>query len=113
MTPRSKLLSANALMLLGIMPLLLVFIWIILVISYAQQHKGVMGGSDAFLMIGALFVTYVFAALVAGSSALWSVSIVKRNAGVRMQSATIMKTMVAIALVAPLVWYAGISFRLF
>ena len=113
MTPKANLIRANIFMLLGIIPVILVVIWIIFAMFYGRQLKVAMGGSDAFLMIGALSVTYVFAVLIAGSSALWSMSIVKRNAGLHMQSATIMKTMVAIVLVTPLVWYAGISYKLF
>jgi hypothetical protein len=83
MTPHGKLLMANILMLVGIVPLILGISWILAAISYVQQHKGEMGGSDAFLIIAVLIVTYAFAAVVAGSSALWSGSIMRRNAGLR------------------------------
>ena len=113
MTTQGKLLTANILMLVGIVPLILGISWILAVISYDQQHKGEMGGSDAFLMIAVLMVTYAFAAVVAGASALWSMSIVRRNSGLRSRSANVIKALVGLMLGAPLLWYVGMQFNFF
>jgi hypothetical protein len=64
-------------------------------------------------MIAVLIVAYAFAAVVAGSSALWSWSIMRRNAGLRSRSATVMKMVVGAVLGASLLWYVGIQFRFF
>lgn len=112
MAPQNKLRIANVLMLAGILPLILGVSWICAVMSYAQQHKGEMGGSDAFLMIGVLAVTYAFALLVGGAGALWSTLIARRHAGLRTKPATIIRTTVAVFLLAPLLWYFAITFRL-
>lgn len=111
MTPQGKLRMTNVLMLVGIVPLILGIGWILAVISYAQQHRGEMGGSDAFLIIAVLIATYAFALVVSGPSALWSVFIVRRNAGLRTKSATIIKAAVCVVLIAPLLWYIGIIYR--
>lgn len=96
-------------MLVGIVPLLLGISWIFAVIAYAQQHKGQMGGSDAFLMIGVLFVTYAFALIVSGASALWSAALAKRNAGIRTRVSTIIRRFVCLVLLIPFLWYLGIT----
>jgi hypothetical protein len=100
-------------MIVGIVPLILGISWILFAISYAQHHKGEMGGSDAFLMIAVLVVTYAFAAVVAGASALWSMSIARRNSGLRVKSASVMRAIVGIMLGLPLLWYAGIQVNFF
>jgi len=83
MTARSKLWIANVLMVLGIVPLVLGICWIFAVIAYAKQHKGLMGGSDAFLMLGMLLVSYAFALLVSGGSAVWSAFVARRDTRLR------------------------------
>jgi len=93
-------------MVVGIVPLLLGLGWIGAVIAFARQHKGQMGGSDAFLMIGVLFVTYAFALIVSGGSALWSTMVARRNAGLRVRASTIIRSGTCIVLLAPLLWYA-------
>lgn len=99
-------------MLAGIVPLALGLAWIGSVIAYAQQHKGQMGASDAFLMMGVLFVTYVFAVVVSGASALWSAVLAKRHGGIRARSARVIRWCVAVVLLAPLLWFAGVAFSL-
>lgn len=113
MTPHGKLVTANILILAGIAPLMPGISWILVVILYAQQHKGEMGGSDAFLMIAVLIVSYAFAAVVAGSSALWSWSLMRRSASLRTRSAAFMILVLGVMLVAPILCYAGIQFRIF
>lgn len=113
MTTHAKLRTANVLMLIGILPLALGVAWVAAVIASAHRFKGQMGGSDAFLMIAVLLMSYLFALLVAGAGALWSISITKRDAGLRSTPAVILRAVVALALGAPLLWYVGIQFRLF
>jgi len=113
MTPQSKLGVANALMVIGIVPLLLGIGWIFSVIAYAKEHKGQMGGSDAFLMIGVLFVTYGLALLVSGSSALWSAIVARQNPGVSAPTSMAIRRCIYIVLIAPLLWYLGIALSLF
>jgi hypothetical protein len=113
MTPKTKLTVANALMVMGIVPLLLGISWIASVIAYANQHKGQMGGSDAFLMMGVLLLTYVLALLVSGPSALWSATVARRNPGIPARASAVIRSGVYLALIAPLLWYLGITFSLF
>ena len=113
MTPKGKLGVANALMVVGIVPLLLGIGWIFSVVAYAKPHKGLMGALDAFLMMGVLFVTYALALLVSGSSALWSAVVARRNPGMPARASAVIRRCVYIILVAPLLWYLGITFSLF
>jgi hypothetical protein len=113
MTPKTKLGVANALMIAGTVPLLLGIRWIISIIAYAKQHKGQMGASDAFLMMGVLFSTYALALLVGGSSALWSAVVARRNPGMPARASAIIRGCVYLILLAPFLWYLGITFALF
>jgi hypothetical protein len=112
MTLQRKLRIANILMLVGILPLVLGISWIVSGIVYAQQHKGQMGGSDAFLMIGVLIVTYAFALLLGGGSSIWSAVVARRNAGIRATASKIIRISVWFMLAAPLVWYFGLALTL-
>ncbi|MCS0810417.1 hypothetical protein NX774_21045 [Massilia agilis] len=96
-------------MIVGTMPLVLGLIWIVSVIFYAQTHKGQMGGSDAFLMIGVLFITYSFAFLVGGGSALWSALVARGNPDARTRASTLVRRFVCILLGAPLAGYFGLN----
>ena len=109
MTLQSKLRITNALMVVGIVPLLLGIVWVFSVIGYAKEHKGQMGGSDAFLMMGVLFVTYAFALLVSGSSALWSALLARRNPGLPAPASKVVRRCVYVILTAPFLWYMGIT----
>lgn len=113
MTVQGKLRIANALMVVGIVPLLLAIGWIFSVIAYANPHIGEMGGSDAFLMMAVLLVTYASALLVSGSSALWSALVAGRNPGTQAHAYKVIRSCVYLILIAPLLWYLGITFSLF
>lgn len=109
MTPQRKLRLANFLMVLGVVPLLLGIAWIVSAIVYIRQHPGQGAGSDAFLMIFLLVVTYAFALVVSGASALWSALVARRAAGLRDRTAAITRTVVGMILAGPLLWYLGIT----
>ena len=101
MTPQNKLRIANFLMALGVIPLLLGIIWLLIAIAYAQTHKGQMGGSDGFLMMAVLFVTYAIAVVVSGASALFSLVVAKRNTNATTRISTIIRTVTFTVLLAP------------
>ncbi len=96
-------------MAVGIVPLLLGLGWIAAVIAFARQHKGQIGGSEAFLMIGVLFLTYAFALVVSGVSALWSTLVARRNAGLRTRASMIIRGATCLVLLAPLLWYTWMT----
>gem|GEM_PF-2594858 len=109
MRAQRQLAVANLLMLLGLAPLLLGAAWVVAALWYAGQHSGAAGGSDAFLMIAVLGMTYIFALLVAAPGALWSRSLVRRHAPLRTRTATVMKWLVVTALMAPVLAYTGLA----
>jgi hypothetical protein len=112
MSPKSQLRITNILMLAGTVPLGLGLAWIGTVIAYAQQHKGQMGGSDAFLMMGVLFVTYAFAVVVGGGSALWSAVLARRNPDLRARTASVLRWSTVIVLLLPVLCYLGMALSL-
>jgi hypothetical protein len=113
MTPKTKFRLANFFMLAGMAPFLLGLGWIRAVLVYAQHHKGQMGGSDAFLMMGVLLLTYILTLIVSGASALWSAILARRNAAIQARAARAIRWVVCIVLIAPVFWYLGVAFSLF
>jgi len=111
-TPRAKLCIANGLMLAGLAPFALGACWVVAVLSYAQTHKGQMGGGDAIMMMVVLFAGYVFALVVAGGGALWSRAVARRDGAPRSLAAAAIRTLVAVALLPPFIWYLGVTLHI-
>jgi uncharacterized membrane protein len=101
MKPQHKLHIANALMVLGLVPLLIGSYWMfstLVTTNYHQQSQ--IGG--AFLVIGKVIFAYVFALIISGASAVWSAVVEKHNAEIRVRAAGMIRTLVLIMLVVPL-----------
>jgi hypothetical protein len=99
-------------MIAGIMPLVLGIAWVVAVIAHAQSHKGQAGGSDAFLMIAVLIVTYAWALLVGGAGAVWSALVARRHPACASRAAKLIRMLVLAALLAPLALYFALNFAL-
>lgn len=99
-------------MMLGTIPLLSNLGWTLSVIAAVQQHKGRVDESDTFLMIASLVATYVFALVISGASALWSVILAKQNADLHSRATPIIRALICAILFAPLLWYLGMPFLL-
>jgi len=93
-TPRAKLCIANGLMLAGLAPFALGACWVVAVLSYA------------------LFAGYVFALVVAGGGALWSRAVARRDGAPRSLAAAAIRTLVAVALLPPFIWYLGVTLHI-
>ena len=89
-------------MLVGVVPLLIGIYKMFFNLPYDLQRPSEVG--DFFLMIGKLFFAYVFAAIISGSSGVWSATLVKRNPGTSVQASKIIRGIVCIILVVPLVF---------
>lgn len=105
MTPQNKIRIANVTMLIGVLPLMLAIWWVCTGLIYAQDHKGQMGGSDAFAMIFVLIVAYAFACMVGAPSAHWSARLVKQAGVLPAPVSKVLRSLVLFLLVAPLVGY--------
>jgi hypothetical protein len=96
-------------MLIGITPLMLAVSWIAAIIASVSQHRGQMGGSDAFLMIAAGGFAYLFAIIIAAPSAIWTILLFRRNPELRSRSVFALSTLICAILAIPLVWYFSIQ----
>jgi hypothetical protein len=101
MKPQNKLRVANVLMGLGLVPLLIGSYWMFSTLAGIDYQKQSQIGL-AFLALGKVVFAYVFALIVSGSSAVWSVAVEKSNAGPGVHSSRRMRILVAIMLVVPL-----------
>lgn len=98
MTPHHKLRLANILMLVGIAPVLISMARMVTSFSAATHGRSHIG--DALMTIG---FAYMFAFVVSCGSAVWSLIVEKRHAGVRVGGSTAIRLLVVLLLVAPLV----------
>lgn len=113
MAPLTKLRIANVLMLAGLVPLLYGVWTMFSMFAYARQNKGEMGGSDAFLLMAILMVTYACSLVVSGLAALWSLAVAHRHPELHAPLAALIRGAVYISLLLPLLSYLAISFRVF
>ena len=105
MTPKNKLITANALMLLGIIPLLISIYWMISSFATTDYSKD-SEVADVVMVVGKAFFAYVFAFFVSGAGALWSLQVEKRTAGISVGASKSIRILVCVVLVVPLVLQA-------
>jgi hypothetical protein len=101
MKPQHKLHIANALMVLGLLPLLIGSYWMFSTLAGTDYHQQSQIGG-AFLVIGKVIFAYVFALIISGTSAVWSAVVEKHNAETQVYAARVIRTLVLIMLVVPL-----------
>jgi hypothetical protein len=101
MKPQHKLHVANALMVLGLLPLLIGGYWLFSTLATADYHQQSQVGG-AFLVIGKVIFAYVFALITSGTSAVWSAVVEKHNAETQVRAARVIRTLVLVMLVVPL-----------
>lgn len=106
-----KLRIAHFLMFIGIAPLLLAAAFPVSGIAFAQSHPGQVDGSDAFLMIALILFGYLTTLVLGGGGALWSWILVRRRIDVASRATIVLRTVVAVALVVPAVWYLSLLLR--
>jgi hypothetical protein len=101
MKPQHKLHIANALMVLGLLPLLIGSYWMFSTLASTDYHQQSQVGG-AFLVIGKVIFAYVFALIISGASAVWSAVVEKHNAETKVRAARVIRTLVLVMLVVPL-----------
>ena len=105
MTPRNKLRTANVLMLVGILPLLVGIYWMVAnfpeLPSDGYQRRSQI--ADALLLFGKVIFAYVFAVLVSGGGLVWSALVAGRENGTQVFAARTIRILVCVVLLVPAV----------
>jgi hypothetical protein len=106
MVTSGKLIAANVLMTLGLIPLALWFVFLANAVYYASRRN--FGLSD--LMITGMFglVAYVIALLVAGGGALWADRTMNRQPRARHTFTRALVRTTGVSLLMPWVMYLGL-----
>lgn len=101
MSIRTKLMIANALMSVGVVPLAFFVVWLIAILTAAPGHRAIIPIGDPLSMIGPFILSFLFTAAVAGTSAAWSWDLVKANLQSRSRVALGLRLMTAALMVSP------------
>lgn len=102
MSPQKKLRLSRCLMIVGITPWAIVFVWIfaILFLNVRGRPPSVFM-LDPIAMIGLTIITYAYAAMVAGLGTLWSFLLTRSNPELESTDFTELRRAVMLALMAP------------
>lgn len=106
MSSQSKHRVANVLMISGVMPLAVGLVWVCAGLAYGQKNRGNVGGSDVFLMIAVLTLSYLVAVLISGCGAVLSLSLAKNDAALDAPVSKILRNCVWVILSFPPLLYA-------
>jgi len=101
MSPRTKLVIANVLMSIGVVPLVFFVVWLIGILTWAPDHRAIIPIMDPLGMIGPFVISFIFAAAVGGTSAAWSWDLVRTNPQSRSRIALGLRLMTAALLISP------------
>lgn len=111
MSPHRKLQLANALMVVGVLPLLFA-LGAVLMVLYGPRHAyNEAGAFDAFLLMFLVLAGYAIACVLSGGGALWSGLLAKRHPDLRAPGSTVLRVLVCLALLGPLLWQLAASMR--
>jgi len=101
MSTRTKLLIADVLMSVGIVPLAFFVVWLIELLSWISGHRPIIPIGDPLSMFGPFILSFLFTAAVAGTSAAWSWDLVRANPQCRSRVALGLRLMTAALLISP------------
>ena len=101
MSTHTKLVIANVLMSVGIVPLAFFVVWLIGILSWTPGHRAIIPIMDPLGMIGPFVLSFIFAAAVAGTSAAWSWDLVRANPQSRSRVALGLRMLTATLLISP------------
>lgn len=103
MSPHKKLVIANTLMTVGVLPLACVSVWLACILSAAPGRQPIMPIIDPFVMMGIFAMSFLFTATVAGVSAAWSWDVVRACPDSRSRVALGLRLLTAALLASPFV----------
>jgi hypothetical protein len=101
MSTRTKLLIANGLMSVGIVPLAFFVVWLIGILTWTPSHRTIIPIMDPLSTIGPFVLSFIFTAAVAGTSAAWSWDLVRANPQSRSRVALGLRMLTATLLISP------------
>jgi hypothetical protein len=101
MSTRTKLVIANVLMAVGIVPLAFFVVWLIGFLSWISGHRPIIPIGDPLSMFGPFTLSFIFTAAVAGTSAAWSWDLVRATPQSRSRVALGLRLMTAALLISP------------
>jgi energy-coupling factor transporter transmembrane protein EcfT len=101
MSPRAKLVIANVLMIIGVVPLAFFVVWLIGILTWSPGHQAIIPIMDPLGMIGPFVMSFIITAAVGGTSAAWSWDLVRANPQSRSRVALGLRLMTAVLLISP------------
>lgn len=101
MSTHSKLVVANVLMGIGIVPLIFFVVWLFGFLTWTSGHQPIIPIGDPLSMMGPFILSFLFAAAVAGISAAWSWDLVRADPQNRSPIALGFRLMTASLLLSP------------
>jgi hypothetical protein len=111
MSPRRELRLVSALMVIGTLPLVLDLGWTAAVLFDPPRGDSGFFSLDPIAMVGVLMMTYAFAAIVGGFSALQSLALTRHYVELRSITVAILRVIVALALAAPPLCILGMQYK--
>lgn len=101
MSTRTKLVVANVLMGVGIIPLAFFVVWLFGLLTWISGHGAILPIGDPLSMFGSFMLSFIFTATVAGFGAAWSWDIVRGNPESRSRIALALRLVTAALLISP------------
>jgi hypothetical protein len=101
MSIRIRLVIANVLMSVGIVPLAFFVVWLFALITVTPDHRALIPIGDPLSMIGLFVLSFLFTAAVAGISAAWSWDLARAHPESRSRIALGLRLITAALLISP------------
>jgi hypothetical protein len=101
MSVRTRLVVANLLMSVGIVPLAFFVVWLIAIMTWTPGHRALIPIGDPLSMIGPFVLSFIFTAAVAGTSAALSWDLVRAYPQSRSRVALYLRLLTAALLISP------------
>jgi hypothetical protein len=98
---RIRLVIANVLMSVGNLPLAFFIVWLFALMTATPDHRAFIPIGDPLSMIGPFFLSFIFTAAVAGTSAAWSWDLVRAHPQNRSRVALGLRLITAALLISP------------
>lgn len=110
MSPRARLVTANVLMVIGIVPLALFVVWLAGLLAWLHGHRTPIPILDPLGMIGPFALSFLLTFAVAGTAAAWSWEVVRAHPHVRSRVALGLRLTTAAVLLGPFLLLFLMSF---
>jgi hypothetical protein len=103
MSLRTKLMIANGLMAIGVLPLAFFVVWAAGIVNWMRGGSAFVPIMDPIGMIGPSIAGFLFTFTVAGTAAAWSWDLVRAHPRYRSRTALAFRLMTAVVLISPFV----------